>query len=812
MNLKRKVWLSLILLISLILSVDLTISYIKLKREMRAEVKYDARTIYGFMMATRRVYQNQFIESGLPVNSQTIGFLPAHAMSRIAADFANWNDGGLFFNNVSDKPRNPKNLADSDETVAINWFRTHPKETERVDRVSDLAGKGFTLYTAPIWIEPYCLKCHGETAAAPPSIRDNYDMAYGYKEGDLRGVVSIKIPVERFEQRFREIWFGQLTKSLIGYGLVLLAVGFLLERLVTRRIAALQAGAERIAAGDYSIALPVSRTDELDRLAESFNRMVGQVQTREQALLKLSQAVEQSPESIVITDLDARIEYVNQYFIENSGYSREDVLGKNLRLLQSGKTPLATYQSLWAALKAGKGWQGEFINLRKDGSEYIEFAVIAPIRQADGKITNFLAVKQDITEKKRVGRELDAHRHHLEDLVASRTAQLNEARQRADEANQAKSAFLANMSHEIRTPLNAINGMAHLIRRGGLPVEQVGRLDKLEAAGHHLLETINAVLDLSKIEAGKMVLEQTPFRLAAIFENVCSMLHDKAAEKQLSLLSEPPTLSSGLLGDPTRLQQALLNFVSNSIKFTEAGSIRLRAIVLADEAQRVLLRFEVIDTGMGISPETQRRLFNAFEQADSSTTRRFGGTGLGLAITRKIAEAMDGEVGVSSQLAQGSTFWFTAWLRKHEFSSPAPAALAVDPEAAIRQHFAGRHVLLVEDEPINREITQMWLEDLGLTTTLAEDGMVAIEQASRQHYDLILMDMQMPRMDGLEATRQIRQLPGGGSLRIIAMTANAFAEDRASCLAAGMDDFITKPIQPERFFATLLKWLSQPAA
>jgi PAS domain S-box-containing protein len=597
---------------------------------------------------------------------------------------------------------------------------------------------------------------------------------------------------------------------LFGYAILLLAVGYLLEHLVTLRLARLRDGAERIAEGDYGTRLPIESDDEICHLARTFNRMAEGVQSREQALIKLSQAVEQSPENIVISDLDGNIEYVNQSFIDNTGYSFDEVRGQNPRLLQSGRTPFATYQSMWAALKAGQGWQGEFINRRKDGSEYVEYIIIAPIRQPNGEISNYLAVKQDITEKKRISEELDAHRDHLEQLVAQRTAELTTARQQADDANAAKTTFLANMSHEIRSPLNAINGMAYLIRRDGLPPEQMARLDKLEASGKHLLETINAVLDLSKIEAGKLVLEQTEFSLYEVIENVCSMASERATSKQISLRTEILPVNVRLIGDPTRLQQALLNFVGNAIKFTEAGSVTLRVIGFDESATHIKLNFEIIDTGIGIAADVIDRLFNSFEQADSSTTRRFGGSGLGLVISKKIAEAMGGEAGVRSTPGQGSTFWMSASFAKGSALQTAPVGLAgVDALIDLQQRFAERRVLLVDDEPINREIAHLLLEDTGLIIETAEDGQEAVERLSSESYDVVLMDMQMPRMGGLEATRQIRQLPNGQHLRIIAMTANAFASDRADCLAAGMDDFIAKPIDPELLFATLLKWLEK---
>ena len=530
----------------------------------------------------------------------------------------------------------------------------------------------------------------------------------------------------------------------------------------------------------------------------------------EDQLRKLSLAVEQSPENILITDTSPIIEYANDAFLQTTGYSREEVIGKNPRMLQSGKTPPATYATMWAALTRGETWKGELINRRKDGSDYVEFAIITPLRQPDGTISHYVAVKEDITEKRRVGEELDAHRLHLEELVQSRTAELIVARQQADAANLAKSAFLANMSHEIRTPMNGIIGMANILRREGTTPQQAKRIDIIDTSAHHLLEIINDILDLSKIEAGKFTLEEAPVSLVGLLHNLTSILSDRIKEKGLRLKVKTVPFPPNLYGDPTRLQQGLLNYATNAIKFTASGDVTLHLSLEDETADSVLVRFEVEDTGIGITPEAQARLFTAFEQADNSMTRKYGGTGLGLAITRRLAELMGGEAGVESTPGVGSRFWFTARLRKGEATEAISREAPVDAEVLLRQRHAGVRILIADDEPINQEVARLQLEAAGLSVEVANDGAEAVAKCKTAAYAAILMDMQMPKLDGLDATRQLRQLSGYRHTPIIAMTANAFAEDRAHCTEAGMDDFLIKPFDPDTLFATVLRWLDQP--
>jgi|GEM_PF-849642 len=444
---------------------------------------------------------------------------------------------------------------------------------------------------------------------------------------------------------------------------------------------------------------------------------------------------------------------------------------------------------------------GEYRWLRNDGT---------PRFDSQGRFIGYIGFCVDITDQKQAAADLERYRLHLEQLVADRTRELALAKDAAETANVAKSTFLANMSHEIRTPLNAIIGMAHLIRRAGVSAQQADRLEKIDAAGDHLLGTINAVLDLSKIEAGRLTLEQAELSVGGIVANVVSMLSDKARARRLPLVTEVSGVPRHLVGDPTRLRQALVNYVANALKFTESGRVTVRASVDQETDEAVRVRFEVQDTGIGIAADALPRLFNAFEQANSATTRRYGGSGLGLALTQRLARLMGGDAGATSVPGQGSTFWFTAWLRRCDPVGTATGAVVPGAaEAVLATRFAGRRVLLAEDEPINREVTGYLLQDAALQVDMAEDGQQAVARAGAQAYDLILMDMQMPQLDGLAATRLIRQLPGGATVPIVALTANAFAEDKANCLDAGMNDFIAKPVDPESLFGTVLKWLER---
>jgi PAS domain S-box-containing protein len=524
-------------------------------------------------------------------------------------------------------------------------------------------------------------------------------------------------------------------------------------------------------------------------LSDEHGRIIGLVgighditeRRRAEARLRLlSRAVEQSPASIIITDPQGCIEYVNPKFSEVSGYTLQEVRGKTPRILKSELTAPEVYVRLWQTITSGRVWQGEFCNRRKNGSLFWEAASISAVTDANGLVTHFVGVKEDITEMKRAEEEL------------------RRAKEAAEAASRAKSEFLANMSHEIRTPMNGVIGMTGLLLDTELADEQREYAETIRHSGETLLALINDVLDFSKIEAGRLDLEILDFDLRSVVEDAAEILALRAQQKGLEFICLiEPQVPALLQGDPGRLRQVLTNLAGNAIKFTTHGEVSIRVGLEAASGERATLRFDVDDTGIGIPPGEIDKLFTPFTQVETSTTRRFGGTGLGLSISKRLVELMGGSIGVESCEGRGSSFWFKA-----VFGLPSvPAQLAWKPAPGI----AGKRALVVDDNATNRRLLTVLLGTWGCDFDEAADGSVALEKlrAARtagRSFDLALLDMHMPEMDGEELGRQIKADPALADLPLVMLTSLSERGHADRLREIGFAGCLTKPLKQSQLY------------
>jgi PAS domain S-box-containing protein len=522
---------------------------------------------------------------------------------------------------------------------------------------------------------------------------------------------------------------------------------------------------------------------------------------------RLNAMLDNAVDAIITIDDRGLVQSVNPACLRMFGYTADEILGRNIHLLMPGHHTTHHDELMRASRRSDQhnviGRSRELVARHRDGSEVLIEMSISEVRVNNRCF--YTGVIRDITERKRAQQALVDANFYLEQRVEERTAELQAARLRAEEAARAKADFLAMMSHEIRTPMNGILGMVRLLLDTPLNAEQRDYGQTVLYSGEALLTILNDILDFSKLDAGRLGLECVDLDLKRLIASVAALMSSRAMEKGLTLETRmAPDARRFVRGDPTRLRQVLLNLVSNAIKFTERGGITL-TVEAADgpgsgPAGNWDVRFTVTDTGIGVPEAVQPQLFTEFFQADSSISRRFGGTGLGLAICKRIVGLMDGRIGVDSRPGTGSTFWFTVPLEPSaetgEADAPEPVAVRLRP----------LRVLLAEDNPVNRKVAVALLSRQGHAVTVANDGAEALEHVRRDRFDVVLMDMQMPRMDGLEAARRIRAMPGvRGTIPIVALTANALAGDAERCRAAGMNDHVPKPIVPEALAAALAR-------
>ncbi|MDT8446640.1 MAG: PAS domain S-box protein [bacterium] len=502
---------------------------------------------------------------------------------------------------------------------------------------------------------------------------------------------------------------------------------------------------------------------------------------------RLRQAVEQSPASLIITDPDGIIEYVNPAFTRITGYQLEEAQGKTPRILKSGEMPLENYQQLWHQITSGRVWQGEFHNRRKDGSSYWAIASISPVLSESGELLNFLGIQEDITERKQQARELFS------------------AKQTAEAANRAKSDFLANMSHEIRTPLNAVLGYTEILDGLIDDPRQRGYLNSVKSAGKGLLTLINDILDLSKIEAGKMRLESTPTHLSDLIGEVVSVFQLSSEQKGLRLVKlVDRRLPEALLLDEIRLRQILVNLIGNAIKFTEAGEIRILAAPERNsDGETVDLTIRIEDTGVGIVPEALQSIFDDFTQQEGQSTKKYGGTGLGLAISQKLVQMMGGEISVVSQLGQGSAFTVhLPGIKLVQGGRSLASSLAPAP-----QKFVAARLLLVEDNLEIRELIAEFFRDSGLLLETAVDGIEALEKIEAQKPDLILTDIKMPRLDGRKLMARLKGDPRWASIPVVAVTASNLGAPEEDLSHLGFAGILLKPVDRDRLAREIARFV-----
>jgi PAS domain S-box-containing protein len=624
----------------------------------------------------------------------------------------------------------------------------------------------------------------------------------------------------------------QQALTIFGAGVLVLIAATLglfvvLRKTLINPVASLVEATELVRTRNYyNLRVPASGDDEIGRLGRSFNAMLEAVQQRERDLRKVSAfqrtILVNAAYGIISTDPDGVVTSFNPAAERLLGYAAAEVVGKQTPAIWHDSSEIehrALQLSAELGVEVAPGFEAfvalarrnlpderEWSLLRKDGVRLPALLSVTALRDEDGQITGFLGIVGDLTERKRTEEELRRYRDHLEEEVQQRTADLIQARNAAEAANLAKSAFLANMSHELRTPLNAILGFSNIVRKDPLlPESQQQNLHIINRSGEHLLTLINDVLEMAKIESGRTQLENSPFDLGNMVRDVTDMMQMRAREKGLTLqVDQSSRFPRYITGDEVRLRQVIINLLGNAVKFTEQGGVTLRLGTKQNGISHLLI--EVEDSGPGIPPQDQQRIFEPFVQLGEQGVNR--GTGLGLTITRQFVQMMGGSISLKSALDKGTQFRVDLPLHEAAESDVARPRPATRGDVAwLAPEQPAWRILVVEDQRDNQLLLAQLMESVGFQVKIAGNGERGVQLFQSWHPHFIWMDRRMPVMDGMEATRRIRALPGGKDVKIVAVTASAFSEQRTEMLNAGMDDFVRKPFHPNEIYDCLAKHL-----
>jgi PAS domain S-box-containing protein len=795
-----------------------------LQNKAEREVVSKAQILLKTMNSVRQYTTENINRHVKPLLDQRTEFIsetvPGYSARRVFEFFRNDKDYQSFrYKEATLNPTNPLDKADAFEAALVERFRREPGLHEQTG-FHQVDGSDVFFTARPIRIKSEtCLACHSTPSVAPASMVTRYGdtHGFGWRMDEVVGSQIVYVPAGAVFSA------GQHSALLVTgifvaiFALAAIAITVFFRRVVVGPLGGLAAATQALSRGTLtheahnngndrsaSHELP-SHGDEIGQLAERFEFMTKEVYSREERLRQAradvarSEAhfrslIEHASDAVMVLDANLHVRYASPSVERVLGFAPEMLVGKSPLWCVHGRDEEAMKRALEAtAGRPGVGPSLEFRCACEGPAKYLEATVANMLLNpaVEGIVVNM----RDVTE-----------RRHAEDLTREKI--------RAEQANQLKSRFLANMSHEIRTPMNGILGMSELLLGTELGEKQRRFAHAIHQSGESLLEIINDILDFSKIEAGKLELEVIPFDLHTLVQSVAELFTQRAHSKALALECH---IDSGvprwIEGDPGRVRQVLNNLVSNGIKFTERGEVminveRAKQDAAQGDASACSLVFSVADTGIGVDPDKVGTLFQSFTQADSSTTRKYGGTGLGLAISKQLVELMGGTIGVRSTLAEGSCFQFSMRAKLSAAVMQTPAAIREE-----RRRLAAR-VLVAEDAPVNCELAVAMLESFGCEAQVAKNGREAVAAVERERFDLILMDCQMPEMDGFEATRTLRAMEAAAGTRamripIVALTANAIKGDRERCLTSGMDDYLAKPFKEEQLWNVLVKWIKR---